>query len=191
MRAAWGACSRLELVPLVPFHIYHTLRKKIISGKPDIHDHDCSEHLCPCGFRRSRPSPFSQKCFWEWKKKSSQFVTGAGDWIMPTSLLETFLMMCRSTSTLSLLGSIEFFPNYWITMTVGLAWFRVCVLIFGRIKKVEGKEIVTLKLWWTQNPMKGQIKHSSCDVSVCVFIFRRIKKARKGRCHPKLFIMNR
>ena len=30
-------------------------------------------------------------------------------------------MMCRSTSALSLIVWIEFFPNWWITMTVGLA----------------------------------------------------------------------
>ncbi len=37
--------SRLELVALDSFHNYHTLHKKSISGKPDIHDLDCSEHL--------------------------------------------------------------------------------------------------------------------------------------------------
>ena len=37
-----------------------------------------------------------------------------------TSLFETFLIMCRSTSDLSILVWIDFLPNYWITMPVGL-----------------------------------------------------------------------
>ena len=32
----------------------------------------------------------------------------------------------------------------------------------------EGKEIVTLKLWWAQKPMKGQSKHAAC----AAFYFR-------------------
>ena len=51
---------------------------------------------------------------------------------LSNSLFETFLMMCRSASALSLLVWIEFFPNYWLTLTVGLAdggkhslWVRV------------------------------------------------------------------
>ncbi len=58
--------------------------------------------------------------FWG-AKKSSHFVTHTGDWIIPTSLLETFLMMCRSTSVLSPIVWIEFFPIYWMSLTVGLA----------------------------------------------------------------------
>jgi hypothetical protein len=57
---------------------------------------------------------FRQIFFWGEEKKSP------GDWIVSTSLLETFLMMCRSTSTLSLLVWIHFFPKCWITVTVGL-----------------------------------------------------------------------
>ena len=44
-------------------------------------------------------------------------MTGAGDWILPNSLSETFLMMCRSTSAISLLVSMQFYPNYLITLT--------------------------------------------------------------------------
>jgi hypothetical protein len=40
------------------------------------------------------------------------------DSINQTSLFETFLMMCRSTSDLSLIVWIHVFPNYRITMTV-------------------------------------------------------------------------
>ncbi len=64
----------------------------------------------------SLPNPFLGR-----KKKFSHFVTAAGDWIVPTSLLETFLMMCRSTSALSLIVWIEFFHNCWMPLTVGLA----------------------------------------------------------------------
>jgi hypothetical protein len=45
MQALWGACWRFERVALVSFHSCHTLRKQSISAKPDIHDHDCFEHL--------------------------------------------------------------------------------------------------------------------------------------------------
>ncbi len=38
------------------------------------------------------------------------------------SLFETFLMMCRSTSELSLLVSMQFYPNYLITMTAHIAY---------------------------------------------------------------------
>ena len=38
----------------------------------------------------------------------------------PKSCIPCAPLMCRSTSDLSLLAYIEFFPNYWITMTVGL-----------------------------------------------------------------------
>lgn len=40
---------------------------------------------------------------------------------MPTSLFETFLMMCRSTSALSPVVSMQFSPNYLITMTAHIA----------------------------------------------------------------------
>ncbi len=40
-------------------------------------------------------------------------------WLETPGLFETFLMMCRSTSGISLLVWIDFFPNSWITMTVG------------------------------------------------------------------------
>ena len=57
------------------------------------------------------------KSLFHFEKKKSHSVTGDRDSISRTSLFETFLMMCRSTS----LDWIEFFPNYWITMTVGLS----------------------------------------------------------------------
>ena len=44
-------------------------------------------------------------------------MTGAGDWILRNSLSETCLMMCRSTSAISLLFSMQFYPHYLITMT--------------------------------------------------------------------------
>ena len=40
---------------------------------------------------------------------------------MPKSLFETFLMMCRSTSALSPVVSMQFSPNYLITMTAHIA----------------------------------------------------------------------
>ncbi len=43
---------------------------------------------------------------------------------MPTSLFETFLMMCRSTSALSPVVSMQFSPNYLITMTAHIAMVR-------------------------------------------------------------------
>ena len=44
---------------------------------------------------------------------------------MPTSLFETFLMMCRSTSALSPVVSMQFSPNYLITMTARIASVHV------------------------------------------------------------------
>ena len=43
---------------------------------------------------------------------------------MPTSLFETFLMMCRSTSALSPVVSMQFSPNYLITMTAHIAYYQ-------------------------------------------------------------------
>jgi hypothetical protein len=65
--------------------------------------------------------------FWDFlknlfsKKANSHCGTGARDWILRDSLSETFLMMCRSTSAISLWVWIEFFLNCWIPLTVGLA----------------------------------------------------------------------
>jgi hypothetical protein len=56
------------------------------------------------------------KLSWILLKKKTPFVTGAGDSISWTSLSETFLIMCRSTSNLSLLVWMQFSPNYRITM---------------------------------------------------------------------------
>jgi hypothetical protein len=47
------------------------------------------------------------------------------DTIIRSSLSELFLIMCRSTSGLSLWVWIDFLPNYWITMTVGLAYRKI------------------------------------------------------------------
>ncbi len=61
-----------------------------------------------------------------WKTKKFLFcVTGTGDWILPNSLSETFLMMCRSTSAISLWVSMQFFRNYRITKTAHIAWIFV------------------------------------------------------------------
>ena len=51
--------------------------------------------------------------------------------IVQTSLIETFLIMCRRTSALSLSVWIVFlslfsYLNYWITMTVESTWHRTC-----------------------------------------------------------------
>jgi hypothetical protein len=73
------------------------------------------------------------------KKKKFHWVTGGQDSISRNSLFETFLMMCRSTSDLSLLVSMQFFPNYRITLTAHIAslsfipttLLHVCVLLLS------------------------------------------------------------
>ncbi len=57
-------------------------------------------------------------------KKKFHCVTGGQDSISRNSLFETFLMMCRSTSDLSLLVSMQFFPNYRITLTAHITHKR-------------------------------------------------------------------
>ncbi len=63
---------------------------------------------------------YMRKSFLVFQKKS-HFVTGARDSISRTSLFETVLMMCRSTSDLSLLVWMQFLPTYRITLTCHLA----------------------------------------------------------------------
>ena len=58
-------------------------------------------------------------------------MTGAGDWILPNSLSEMFLMMCRSTSAISLLVSMQFFPNNRITLTAHIAPRRLPLSLFS------------------------------------------------------------
>ncbi len=60
--------------------------------------------------------------FWDKVVRSAQEaacepVTGTGDWTLLNTLSETFLMMCRSTSAISLLVWMQFPPNYRITLT--------------------------------------------------------------------------
>ncbi len=73
-------------------------------------------HLCLHSSLKKNPFTF---------KKKIHCVTGGQDSISRNSLFETFLMMCRSTSDLSLLVSMQFFPNYRITLTAHIAWRHV------------------------------------------------------------------
>ncbi len=68
-------------------------------------------------------APLFWKSFLVFQKKS-HFVKGARDSISRTSLFETVLMMCRSTSDLSLLVWMQFLPTYRITLTCHLALTR-------------------------------------------------------------------
>ena len=68
--------------------------------------------------------------------------------------------MCRSTSNLSLLVWIEFFPNYWITMTVGLVWTHTLkrkgfhqLLSFNEDEK-ENINGFKIKGWWWRGDIK-------------------------------------
>jgi hypothetical protein len=88
MRGPWGDCWIFELLTLVSFHNCQTLRKQNISVKPPTHHHDRYVHV--------PVTVLSQTV------KKLHCVTGDRDWILRDSLSETFLMMCRSTSTISL-----------------------------------------------------------------------------------------
>jgi hypothetical protein len=85
-----------------------------------------SSHVLPL------PSFFSKlssiHC-WSFQKKKSNSVTRVRDSISWNCPFETFFMMCRSTSNLSLWVWIDFFPNCWIFMTVGLT--RVTSIFLG------------------------------------------------------------
>ena len=66
-------------------------------------------------------TPLSTNSLFTFWKKKSYYVTGDRDSISRTSLFESFLMMCRSTSDLSLKVWMQFFPNYLIILTWHLA----------------------------------------------------------------------
>ncbi len=125
-RSPWGDSWRFELMTLVSFHSCHTLRKQNISAKPPTHHHDRYVHVTGDSFvtngsariarlissictnvvvsplvRHSSPLS-SEKSIFQEKQKNSHCVTVYRDWILRDSLSETFLMMCRSTSAISL-----------------------------------------------------------------------------------------
>ncbi len=83
------------------FHLYKDGSVLSVLGSVWPHDRLCS--------RLSRTSSTTAP----WTRQST-------DQINRTSLFEVFLMMCRSTSDLSLLVWMQFFPNYRITLTCHL-----------------------------------------------------------------------